>query len=158
MALKLKTKKMIVWVLINEDLKCESVQEDYELGEGECMFQLGLLDAKETYRLVDGCYEYVWDKPGSGQAAQRFDKPNWYKMKVGKIKKLILNWKGVLDEDGVPISCTDEMKEQIFLANQALIDAVVDFADKLQAEAQKVKEGEIKNLNSGQNGSSETEQ
>jgi hypothetical protein len=139
MALKLKTKRMIVWVCIDEKMKCETVSEDYEYGDGECMFKLGLLNAKETYKLVDGCYEYVWDKPATGGAAQRFDKPNWYKMKAGKIKKLILDWKGVLDEDGNSVPFTQENVEILFLENQLFIDALVDYTDKMQVAEQEAK-------------------
>ena len=152
MALKLKMKRVSFWVLVNENLHCEKVEEDYKLGEGECMFFIDLLDPKDSYSLIDNAIEHEWERN------QRFDKPNWLKLKTQKIKKMFQDWKGVINEEtGEIIPCTDPMKQVLFLNNSAVFDAVVDFAEEIQKKQQKIKEDDLKNLDSGQTGSSEEE-
>jgi hypothetical protein len=149
MSLKLKTKKVSFWVLVNENLHCEKVDEDYTLGDEECMFLINLLDPKESYSLIDTAIEHEWERN------QRFDKPNWLKLKTQKIKKMFVDWKGVVNEEtGEVIPCTDPMKQILFLNNSTVFDAVVDFAEELQKKQQKIKEDDLKNLEDGQTGSS----
>lgn len=156
MALKLKTKKDEFWVKMDENLKISKVDSNYQVAENEGMFFLSPLDPKEGYELVDSAVEHEWDNN------QRFDKANWYSLQIGKIKKIIKDWRGMvngsdLEHQGVlpgnPVPCNDYWKEQMYLCNQPIFQALIKFCDDYQAKKKKVQEDDVKNSPSGQNGS-----
>ena len=135
MSLKLRTKAILVWVKINELKKCEKVAEDYLLQDGEAMFHVELLTPKEEYNILDVAREVDWEKNPSG-IEQRIDKgPNWYMWKIIKIKKALHGWKGVLDDDGNELPCTEQNKETLFNCNKEYIDALLDFVSVLDRKS-----------------------
>lgn len=152
MSLKLRTKAILVWVKINELKKCEKVNDDYALQEGEAMFQVELLSPKDEYNILDVAREVDWEKTPAG-VEQRVDKgPNWYLWKITKVKKSIHNWKGVLDDDGKTIECNEENKVLLFNCNKEYIDALIDYVTVLEGKERKIKDSEIKNSPDGQSG------
>ena len=133
--MKLRTKRIEVWIAVdgeNEDDKAEILVHP--------------LSPKELADMLDKCRKIEWDK------GQRFTEIEYYKFKIKKINTTILDWKGVCDEDGNEIRCTNANKELVYLGNPDFIDNILDKADALYKGLQEDIEKEIKNLKTAQPG------
>lgn len=127
MALRLKTKKIEKWI------KKETV-------DGTAEFLVSPLSPREASDILKRCKNIFWEK------GQRFDEPDYYAFKISKIKKTIRDWKGVQDEDGRDVQCTDNNKILIYEANPDFIDSVLDAADELSEAFAEGEAKEIENL------------
>ncbi|HQM30618.1 MAG TPA: hypothetical protein PLR20_14820 [Syntrophales bacterium] len=135
--MKLRTKKEPVWITIKE-------------GEGEAKVQVVPMSPKDAHEVLELAHEVEWDQ------GQRFKNVNLYRFKISKIKKCILDWKGIEDEDGKPILCTDENKEILYVCNPAFIDRILDEVDALSELEGKRLEDLIKNSKAGRTGTGRT--
>lgn len=115
-------------------------------GEDEAKFYGYPLTPKETNELLRKSIDREWER------GQRFEETNLYKYKVMKIKRIITDWEGIEDSNGVPLECTDENKEVVYLFNAGVIDEALEKFDKLGVDYQANEEYLEKNLSAGPNG------
>jgi hypothetical protein len=134
MGMRLKTKKNEVWITEEDDLG------------GKARFLVSPMTPKEELELLDKCKEREWDRN------QRFESPNLYQFRISKIRKVILDWEGVEDEDGKPIEYNKFNVELVYLHNSDLIDKVLAQTDALGKEKELEQEEQAKNLKAGPNG------
>lgn len=133
--MKLRTKRIEQWIVIdgaNPDEKAE--------------FLVHPQTPKESSKLLEKAKKNEWDK------GQRFTDHDFYKFKMDRICATIIDWKGLEDEDGKPIPCTDKNKEIVYLGNPDLIDQVLEKADDLYKESVEAGEKETKNSLTAQPG------
>jgi len=106
-----------------------------KVGDDEAKFTVLPLTPREGFKLL----EAATDSRG------RNPQPDFYKLKLARIDKIIIDWEGIEDEAGNPIPCTTKNKELVYNFNQALIDEVLDEADRLADIREKQKEDDLKN-------------
>ena len=133
--MKLRTKAIEEWIVVEGDNPDEKAE-----------FHVHPQSPKEIAAILDKCKRTEWEK------GQRFTEPDFYRFKMLKIYATILNWKGVEDEDGHPLLCSNQNKEVIYLGNPEFIDKVLEKADALYKDVQENLEKEAKNLKSAQSG------
>ena len=132
--MKLNTKKIEEWITIKS-------------GNEECQFLVSPMTAKESFALINKSVDTKWQK------GQQIKDPDFYKMKIHRVNQVIRDWKGIEDEDGNPIPCNKESRELIYSLNSALIDLVLEEAERIGDVLQQQGEEELKNSSAGQNGS-----
>lgn len=132
--MRLKTKQVATWVPM----------EDTD--SNKCRFLINPLTPKEINTMLDKATETTWEK------GQRFENLNGVKYRTNKLKKAILDWEGVEDEDGNPLECNAQNIELIYLNNPNFIDALLDKVEALYQVSILKDEEDSKNLNSGLNG------
>jgi len=125
--MKLRTKKADVWITERE-------------GGGEAQFLIRPMTPKEDLDLLQACTRKAWDR------GQRFDEPDYYLFKIEKIDRIIIDWKGIEDENGKSIPCTRENKEVVYLNNALFIDRVIERSTQIQLATTIAQEEERKNL------------
>lgn len=125
--MKLKTSRQEKWIEIKG--------EDNE----SASFLVKPMNPKETTQLLGTASKVDWDR------GQRFKDPDYYKFKIDKIDKTIIDWRDIEDEDGKPLECNRKNKEMVFLNNPDLIDKVLEMADDLTKTAQALIGEEVKN-------------
>ena len=133
--MRLRTERIETWIDVDGDSPEEMAS-----------FLVRPLTPKEITQLLDKATETEWDK------GQRFKEANFYKYKVAKINKTILNWKGVEDENGNPIECNATNRELVYLNNPEFIDKILELADALYKGVKESQEKEAKNLQTAQPG------
>lgn len=124
--MRLRTNKIEKWIEIKNE-------------EGEASFLVRPMNPKETTNLLDSASKADWER------GQRFKEPDFYKFKMDKIDKTIIDWRGVEDEDGMPLECNRKNKEIVYLNNAELIDKVLEMADNLGKGSQASLGEETKN-------------
>jgi len=130
--MKLKTKATEQWIVIDGENPGEKAE-----------FLIRPTTPKQVNTLIKQSTDHEWDKN------QRFDDINFYKFKIKKIEQVIVDWKGIEDEEGNPLPCTNANKEIVYLYNTELIDKVLAEADKrAEAEIKELEDIE-KNLSTG---------
>jgi hypothetical protein len=133
--MKLRTRRIEEWIKIDGDVPGESAE-----------FLVHPQTPKEIAALLEKVKKAEWDK------GQRFTDHNFYKFKIYKIFETIKDWKGVENEEGVPLPCTNANKEAVYLANPEFIDKVLEKADDLYKSLNDDLEKESKNLRNAQLG------
>jgi len=123
------------WIIVEGDNPGESAE-----------FLVHPQTPKDIAVLLEKSKKSEWEK------GQRFTDHNFYKFKISKIFETIKDWKGVENEDGVALPCTNANKEAVYLANPEFIDKVLEKADNLYKELKDDLEKESKNLQSVQLG------
>lgn len=132
--MKLRTKKTEFWITKKGK-------------DGEAKFLCYPPDSKESFNLVQDATETSFYRN------QRFTDLQFYNLKIAKIKKAIIDWEGIEDEDGNPLPCTDTNKELLYKYNKDLIDEVLDEIDmKADVRYKEIKDQE-KNSEAGPSGS-----
>jgi len=97
------------------------------------------LTPKEITKFLQSSIKITWERN------QRFESPDIYKFKVKKMQRIIDDWKGVEDLDGLEMKCTPENIELLYLFNSELIDEVLDEFDKLGTDYERNEEHLEKN-------------
>ncbi|MDD5053676.1 MAG: hypothetical protein PHO27_13150 [Sulfuricurvum sp.] len=122
--MKLRTKATEKWIVIEGETPGEKAE-----------FLIHIPTPKQINAWIKQCMETEWDKN------QRFTEPNLYKFKTKKIDQIIIDWKGIEDENGIEMPCNSANKEVAFLYNTELIDKVLEKADELStSEAKEAEE------------------
>lgn len=134
--MKLRTKCIEEWIVVEGDNPDEKAE-----------FLVHPLSPKETSAMLEKAKKNEWEK------GQRFSEIDFYKFKLSKIYAVILDWRGIENEEGIPINCTNVNKEIVYLANPEFIDKVIEQAEALYKGVQDDLEKEAKNLRAAQSGS-----
>jgi hypothetical protein len=124
--MKLRTKRVEKWVTIKE-------------GKDKAEILIRPLNPKELSELMGTAQKVEWDQN------QRFKEPDLYTYKIAKIHKVIVDWKGIEDEQGNPLECNEANRETVYLMNPQLIDKILTQADLISYDLKKEQEIEIKN-------------
>lgn len=115
--------------------------------DGEkAMFYGFPLTPKETTQFLQESVEISWERN------QRFESPDIYKFKIKKLQRVIEDWEGVEDVNGVPMKCTKENVEIVYLFNAELMDEVLDKFDEIGSKYEKNTEYLEKNSLAGPDG------
>ena len=94
--------------------------------DGETAIFYGFpLTPKETTQFLQESVEVSWERN------QRFESPDIYKFKIKKLKRVIEDWEGIEDVNGVLMKCTKENVEIAYLFNAELMDEVLDKFDEI---------------------------
>ena len=133
--MKLRTKKIEQWITVNGDGEDEKAE-----------ILVKPLTPKETSEMLDKCKKVEWDR------GQRFTEIDFFKFKLKKIFAVIIDWKGIQDEEGNELRCISANKEIVYLNNPELIDDILEKADALYKGLQEDLEKESKNLKTAQPG------
>lgn len=140
--MKLRTKKIEVWIYIDENYNISEKKPKGDYGK----VLITPLNPEEINDLYNECMNYTWENE------QRIPDPNYlYNYRISKIKKIIQEW-NFKDKKDKFIECTNENKIIIFLNNPEVIDNVLIYSDKVARAIQKNKDFEEKNLEAVQNG------
>lgn len=115
MALKIRTSKAEHWVT-------------YERGEDKARFLVAPMTPAEGNKLLEKRRQNEWDR------GQRFEKLDTYNLSLDRVCAIIIDWDGLLDEEGKAFPCTRENKITLYQHEKEMIDWVLDQADKV-AEA-----------------------
>ena len=117
-------------------LKTERKQEKVvvERGGETIVFYGSPLTPKEVFDFLQSSKKVTWERN------QRFEEPIFYKFKVMKMQRVIDDWEGVEDEDGMEMKCTPDNIELVYLFNSDLIDEALDKFDQLGLEYEKDRE------------------
>lgn len=126
--MKLRTKKIEQWIVIDGVNPGERAE-----------FLVHPLSPKEISDLLERTRKTEWER------GQRFVEPEYFLFKIQKIFATILDWKGIENEDGAELPCTDKNKQFAYLYNSDLIDKVIEKADALYKTFQDEEEKEAKN-------------
>lgn len=127
--MRLRTRRIEQWIVVEGENPGESAE-----------FLVHPLSPKETAALLEKVKRADWEK------GQRFTDYDFYKFKITKIFDTIKDWKGIENEDGIPINCINSNKEIVYLGNPDFIDRVLEKADALYKDLQDNLEKEAKNL------------
>ena len=126
--MKLRTKKTVQWIIFLRDGL-------------ETKFNVSPMTESENADLLKACRKWIWEKN------QRIeDTPDYQSFKAQKIKKTILGWEGVENEDGTPLECTDENKMAVYKGDPEVINWVLEQADKILESGLKDEEEANENL------------
>jgi len=139
--MKLRTKPIEKWVFFDDNFQIVEDERD-----ASCAFLISPLTPKIQSGLVLAATEHEWDKN------QRFDHVDFYKMRMDKIDKAVIDWKGVENEDGTSMIVSRKNKELLHAYNSALFDKLLDYINKMEEKQQALEAGNEKNLPAGQNG------
>ena len=149
--MKLKTKPTVIWIKVNESGDVTKVDENYQIKEDECKIKVKILSPSESHTLLEDSVEKEWDRN------QRFEKPNFNKMRILQTQRSFLEWEGFKDEEDNPIACTDKSKELLYECNKEWVDKVHAGIARIEKDLLLLKEDGRKNSLSGQSGTSEKE-
>jgi len=92
------------------------------------------LTPKEIANYLQSSIKVTWERN------QRFEQPDIYKFKIKKMQRVIDDWKGVEDMDGVAMKCTPTNIELLYLFNSELVDEVLDKFDQLGIDYERDQE------------------
>ncbi len=82
---------------------------------------------------------------------ERVEETDWGKVTQDMFCACVRDWKGICDEEGNPIACTEENKRLVAELNTGFAGEVIQRATALE---QYLNSEEIKNLSGGQGGTS----
>lgn len=117
-------------------LRTERKREKVEIERNSetAVFYGSPLTPKEVVNLLQSCIKVTWERN------QRFENTDIYKFKVKKMQRVIEDWEGIEDMDGVTMKCTPENIELLYLFNSELIDEALDKFDQLGLDYEKDQE------------------
>ena len=104
------------------------------------------LTPKETTQFLQESVEVSWDRN------QRFESPDIYKFKIKKLQRVIEDWEGVEDANGLPMKCTKANVEIVYLFNAELMDEVLEKFDEIGSKVEQNLEHLEKNSLAGPDG------
>jgi len=105
------------------------------------------LTPKETNKFLRESMHVSWERN------QRFEELDMYKFKVKKLQRVIEDWEGVEDQDGLPMKCTSGNIEIVYLFNPEVMDEVLDKFEKIGSDFERNQEYLEKNSLAGPIGS-----
>jgi hypothetical protein len=142
--MKFRTKKIGYWLD-----RFGKVVEDYEFDERtkeEPLFYVEPMTPKERIRNIEKCEYKEWDR------GQRFEKTDFYKVKLHRIFKTITDWNDQVENEDGPMECNQHNKELLYAHETAVIDAVLEGADRLAEGIAADAEEQEKNSEAGPSG------